>query len=54
LLISLVGNAYLIYETGNLRRKFRNMLSAIRTTKITPQGTWKRSYWLIYSNLCCS
>lgn len=39
LLISLVGNAYLIYETGNLRRKFRNMLSAIRTTKITPQGT---------------
>ena len=39
LLISLVGNAYLIYETGNLRRKFRNMISAIRTTKFTPQGT---------------
>lgn len=38
LLISLVGNAYLIYETGNLRRKFRNMISAIRTTKTTPQG----------------
>lgn len=38
LLISLVGNAYLIYETGNLRRKFRSMISAIRTTKITPQG----------------
>jgi len=37
LLISLVGNAYLIFETGNLRRKFRNMIANVRATKISPQ-----------------
>jgi len=37
LLISLVGNAYLIYETGNLRRKFRNMIASVRATKLAAQ-----------------
>jgi len=37
LLISLVGNAYLIFETGNLRRKFRNMIANVRATKISAQ-----------------
>lgn len=37
LLISLVGNAYLIFETGNLRRKFKNMIANVRATKISPQ-----------------
>jgi len=37
LLISLVGNAYLIFETNNLRRKFRNMLSTFRSAKATAQ-----------------
>jgi hypothetical protein len=37
LLISLVGNAYLIFETNNLRRKFRNMISTLRSAKITGQ-----------------
>jgi len=37
LLISLVGNAYLIFETSNLRRKFRNMIANVRATKISAQ-----------------
>jgi hypothetical protein len=37
LLISLVGNAYLIFETNNLRRKFRNMISSVRTSKVSAQ-----------------
>lgn len=37
LLISLVGNAYLIFETSNLRRKFRNMIASVRATKISAQ-----------------
>jgi len=37
LLISLVGNAYLIFETNNLRRKFRNMISSVRSSKIITQ-----------------
>lgn len=37
LLISLVGNAYLIFETNNLRRKFRNMISSVRSSKVTTQ-----------------
>ncbi|HBJ35646.1 MAG TPA: hypothetical protein DDZ51_13055 [Planctomycetaceae bacterium] len=37
LLISLVGNAYLVFETSNLRRKFRNMIANVRATKISPQ-----------------
>ncbi len=37
LLISLVGNAYLIFETNNLRRKFRNMISSMRTSKVAAQ-----------------
>ena len=38
LLISLVGNAYLIFETNNLRRKFRNMISSMRTSKVAAQA----------------
>jgi len=37
LLISLVGNAYLIFETSNLRRKFRSMIANVRATKISAQ-----------------
>jgi hypothetical protein len=37
LLISLVGNAYLIFETNNLRRKFRNMINSVRSSKVTAQ-----------------
>jgi len=37
LLISLVGNAYLVFETGNLRRKFRNMIANVRASKISTQ-----------------
>ncbi len=37
LLISLVGNAYLIFETNNLRRKFRNVISTLRSAKVTAQ-----------------
>jgi hypothetical protein len=37
LLISLVGNAYLIFETSILRRKFRNMIANVRATKISAQ-----------------
>jgi hypothetical protein len=37
LLISVVGNAYLIFETSNLRRKFRNMIANVRATKISAQ-----------------
>ena len=37
LLISLVGNAYLIFETNNLRRKFRNMINSVRTSKVSAQ-----------------
>ncbi|MGV3482821.1 MAG: hypothetical protein ACO1RT_00235 [Planctomycetaceae bacterium] len=37
LLISFVGNAYLIFETNNLRRKFRNMISSVRSSKVTAQ-----------------
>jgi len=37
LLISLVGNFYLIYETSNLRRKFRNMISSVRSSKVIAQ-----------------
>ncbi len=37
LLISLVGNAYLIFETGNLRRKFRSMIASVRANKISAQ-----------------
>jgi len=37
LLISLVGNAYLIFETNNLRRKFRSMLSTFRSAKAAAQ-----------------
>ncbi len=37
LLLSLVGNAYLIFETNNLRRKFKNMISSIRTSKVGSQ-----------------
>ncbi len=37
LLLSLVGNAYLIFETNNLRRKFKNMISSIRTAKVGSQ-----------------
>ncbi len=39
LLISLVGNAYLIFETGNLRRKFRNMIANVRANKVSAQPT---------------
>ncbi len=38
LLISLVGNAYLIFETNNLRRKFRNMISSMRSSKVSAQA----------------
>lgn len=37
LLISLVGNAYLIFETGNLRRKFRSMIASVRASKVSAQ-----------------
>lgn len=37
LLLSLVGNAYLIFETNNLRRKFKNMISSVRTAKVGAQ-----------------
>lgn len=37
LLISLVGNAYLVFETGNLRRKFRNMIANVRASKVSTQ-----------------
>lgn len=37
LLISLVGNAYLIFETGNLRRKFRSMIASVRANKVSAQ-----------------
>lgn len=36
-LISVIGNAYLIFETSNLRRKFRNMIASVRSTKVSAQ-----------------
>ncbi len=36
-LISMVGNAYLIYETAILRRKFRNMIASVRAAKLATQ-----------------
>jgi len=37
LFISLIGNGYLIFETNNLRRKFRNMISSVRSSKVSVQ-----------------
>ncbi len=37
LLLSLVGNAYLIFETNNLRRKFKSMISSVRASKVGAQ-----------------
>lgn len=39
LIISIVANAYLIYETGTLRRKFRNMIANVRASKLSAPST---------------
>lgn len=37
LLMSLVLNAYLFFETGNLRRKFRSVIAGVRSNKVSAQ-----------------